>query len=99
MTLGRTRGKRYFVDPSLLDSSGIVLPTSLQRIEPHRLAELVREDLRRYPASKIGAISARVGGEVPRSRLKRVLAELVRSGVVVIEGIRGTARYRLRQEP
>ncbi|MBK8119466.1 MAG: putative DNA binding domain-containing protein [Sulfuritalea sp.] len=93
--VGRTRGTRYFVTPDLLHDSGINLPTTLRRIEPHRLLELVREDLRRYPRSKISEISDRVGAEVSRSQLKRALAELVRLGVVVREGTRSSARYRL----
>jgi len=93
---GRTKGTRYFIDPALLRDSGVKLATSLKRIEPHRLVELVREDLRRYPRSKIGEISARIGAEVNRSQLKRTLVELVRSGVAVMEGKRNGARYRLR---
>ncbi len=96
---GRTKGTRYFVDPALLKDTGVRLPTSLKRIEPHRLAELVREDLRRYPRSKIGEISARIGAEVQRSQLRRTLAQLVRSGVAVMEGERNGARYRLNDQP
>ena len=99
LSTGRTQGKRYFVDPALLKGSGVHLPTSLKRIEPHRLAELVREDLRRYPHSRIGEISARIGAEVPRSRLRRALAQLVDSGVTIMDGQRSRARYHLGEEP
>lgn len=94
---GRTKGTRYYAAPVLLQNSGVELATTLRRIEPHRLLELVREDLRRYPRSKIGEISARIGKEVPRSRLKRVLADLVQSGVATMEGERAAARYQLRE--
>lgn len=92
---GRTRGTRYFVTPELLRASGAAGFTSLARIEPHRLRELVREDLRRYPDSRIGQIEERVGQEVSRSRLKRVLSDMVREGTVVMTGHRAAARYRL----
>ena len=95
---GRTKGTRYYVTPVLLRNSGVELATTLRRIEPHRLLELVREDLRRYPRSKIGEISARIGVEVPRSRLKRVLAALVQSGAAAMEGQRAAARYQLREK-
>jgi len=94
-TAGRTQGTRYFVDPTLLRDAKLVLPTTLLRIEPHRLLELIREDLRRYPNSKIGEISGRIGPEVNRSQLKRALTELVDRSVVVMEGLRNGARYRL----
>lgn len=92
---GRTQGTRYFVDPTLLRGAELKLPTTLRRIEPHRLQELVREDVRRYPGSKIGEISERIGAEVARSQLKRALAELVQGGAVLMEGQRNGARYRL----
>ena len=75
--------------------SELKVPTTLLRIEPHRLLELVREDLRRYPNSKIGEISQRIGQEVNRSQLKRALAELVSLAAVVMDGQRNGARYRL----
>ena len=92
---GRTKGTRYFVDPALLKDSGLLAATSLKRIEPHRLAELVREDLRRYPGSSIGEISRRIGSEVSRSLLRRSLGKLVTDGVAVLEGARRNAKYRL----
>ena len=95
---GRTQATRYFVDPGLLRDSGIKLPTTLKRIELHRLLELVREDLRRYPNSKIGEISERIGVEVSCSQLKRTLADLVKQGVVLMEGERNRARYYLTAE-
>jgi ATP-dependent DNA helicase RecG len=95
---GRTQGMRYFVDPTLLRGADLKLPTTLLRIEPHRLMELIREDLRRYPRSKISEISNRIGSEVNRSQLKRTLAELVSLSVVVMEGERNAARYRLAVE-
>jgi len=95
---GRTQGTRYFVDPNLLRGAELQVPTTLLRIEPHRLMELIREDLRRYPRSKIGEISARIGPELKRSQLKRALAELVGLSVVLLEGERNGARYRLAGE-
>jgi len=85
--LGRLQELAYFVDPNLLRGADLKVPTTLLRIEPHRLMELVREDLRRYPCSKIGEISGRIGPEVNRSQLKRVM-----------EGERNGARYRLAFE-
>ena len=94
-TAGRTQGTRYFVDPDLLRGADLKVPTTLLRIEPHRLRELIREDLRRYPLSKIGEISARIGPEVNRSQLKRALAELVGQAAVEMQGARSGARYLL----
>ena len=53
--------------------------------------ELVREDLRRYPRSKIGEIRGRIGPELARSQLKRALTELERDGLVYSQ--RTSGRY------
>lgn len=84
---------------SSMPVTGVKLPTTLLRIEPHRLTDLVREDLRRYPRSKIGKISGRIGPEVSRAHLKRALADLVDASVAVMEGTRTVARYRLIDGP
>ena len=97
-TAGRTQGMRYFVAPALLRGADLKVPTTLLRIEPHRLRELIREDLRRYPQSKIGDISSRIGPEVSRSQLKRALTELAGHAVVLMEGERNGARYTLVAE-
>lgn len=94
-TVGKTKATKYFVEPALLRDSNIKLPTTLRRIEPYRLQELIREDLRRYPKSKFGEISDRVGKEISRSLLKRTLADMTQQGVVVMEGKLNGARYRL----
>jgi ATP-dependent DNA helicase RecG len=95
---GRTQATRYFVDPDLLRGASLKVPTTLLRIESYRLKELIREDLKRYPKSKIGEISSRIGTEVNRSQLKRALAELVGLSIVRMEGERNGARYVLVAE-
>ena len=92
---GRTQGLRYFVEPGVLRDAQMPIPTTLRRIEPYRLRALVLEDLRRYPLSAIGEIHARVGTEVARTQLKRVLADTVGRGEVLMAGVKRAARYRL----
>jgi len=92
---GRTQGKRYFLAPALLRGTDLDLSTTLSRIEPHRLEALVLEDLRRYPQSKIGEVHKRIGIEINRSKLKRMLMVLVKEGKLIMDGVRGGARYSL----
>lgn len=93
---GRTKGLRYFVEPGVLRDAQMPIPTTLRRIEPYRLHALVLEDLRRYPLSAIGEIHARMGTEVARAQLKRVLADTVGRGEVLMAGVKRAARYRLK---
>ena len=90
---GRTQATRYFVDPSLLRSLQFIGETTLKRIEPHRLAALVLEDLQRYPRSAISDIHQRVGGEIHPKQVKRALEELIERGEVRFEGNKRWRRY------
>jgi len=92
---GRTQATRYFIDPGLLRTLNFVGDTTLKRIEPHRLLALIVEDVGRYPGSRIGDIHQRVGLEIPRSRVRRALAQLVKEGKLFQEGVRSGTRYHL----
>jgi ATP-dependent DNA helicase RecG len=92
---GRTQATRYFVDPGLLRNLNFAGETTLKRIEPHRLYALIVEDVGRYPAAKIGDVHQRIGLEIPRSRLRRAVEQLVKDGKLSQEGVRSGTRYRL----
>lgn len=90
---GRTQATRYFVDPGLLRSLKFTGETTLKRIEPHRLAALVLEDLQRFPESAISEIHHRIGGEIHPKQVKRALEELIERGAVRFEGNNRWRRY------
>ncbi len=90
---GRTQATRYFVDPGRLRSLKFTGETTLKRIEPHRLAALVLEDLQRYPQSAISEIHQRIGGEIHPKQVKRALEELIERGSVRFEGNNRWRRY------
>lgn len=90
---GRTQAMRYFVAPDLLQALDFQGTTTLKRIEPHRLAALVMEDLRLYPASAISAVHQRVGAELHPKQIKRAIDELISRGEVRYEGEKRWRRY------
>lgn len=90
---GRTQATRYFVAPEVLRSLDFASTTTLKRIEPHRLAALLLEDVARYPRSKLGEIHVRIGPEIPRSQIRRAIEVLVKAGKLHMGGIRNGARY------
>ncbi len=93
-TTGRTKGTRYYVDPNLLRHAELKLPTTLLRIEPHRLRALILEDLARYPGSSSTEINQRIGLEISTKTVKRALDDLENTGQVLHEGERRWRRYR-----
>ena len=90
---GRTQATRYFIAPGLLRSLNFTGGTTLKRIESHRLAALVLEDLQRYPESAIGDIHQRIGGEIHLKQVKRALDQLVDRGDVRFQGEKRWRRY------
>ena len=90
---GRTKGTRYFVNPVLLKTLTFQSPTDLRRIEPHRLRELVREDLSRHPGSLSSEIQERIGQEIGLHRIRDVLKSLMEAGKVRYEGERRWRKY------
>ena len=90
---GRTQATRYFVDPGLLRSLKFSGETTLKRIEPHRLAALVLEDLQRYSESAISDIHRRIGGEIHPKQVKRALEDLIGRDAVRFEGNKRWRRY------
>lgn len=94
---GKTRATKYFVRPELLKVVGLDGRTTLARIEPHRLRELILEDLRRYAPTGVSEIQRRVGTEISRQRVKRVLDDLVGEQLVLTEGENRWRKYTLPQ--
>lgn len=92
-TTGRTKGTSYFIDPILLRDLEFAGETTLKRIEPHRLAALILEDLKRYPGSAIGDIRQRIGPEINQRQVKRTLDGLVEVGEARYEGDKRWRRY------
>ncbi len=92
---GRTRARTYRVAFNVLDEAEFAGDTTLKAIEPHRLRELILEDLRRHPASGYGSVHDRIGREIPESKVKRTLYELSRQRRLEYTGERRWRRYSI----
>ena len=85
----------YFVDPGLLRKFEFKGSTTLKGIEKHRLRELVLRDLGIYKEGSFGEIHMRIGKEIPLRKLRRVMDELRKEGVILAKGERRGRRYLL----
>lgn len=83
---GRTRATEYFVSPDTLRSLAFRGQTTLKQIEPHRMLELIRQDLAVYQPSRIGEIHSRIGREIPRYKLSKALHQMLAAGIVEKRG-------------
>lgn len=93
LSRGKTKGTFYYVNPEFLRSSNFIERTNLKRIEPHRLQELIYEDLKNYPGSAIGEIHLRVGKEIKKRTLKAKLDDMIANELIRKEGKKRGTKY------
>jgi len=81
LTKGRTKGMKYYINPKILKDSALT-KTDLSIIEPHRLKNLIIEDLSNYPNSDVQDIHQRIGTEIPIRMLRSCLYTAVKNGEI-----------------
>ncbi len=92
---GKTKSVEYRIATQLLRDSGFKGKTTLKRIEPHRLRELILEDLKLYGASSVRDINTRIGEEITYKSIQRMLKSLIKDELVISTGATNNVRYRL----
>lgn len=91
---GKTKATEYYVNPEMLRQIDFKGKTDLKKIEPHRLKELIIADLEIYNGgSAIGDINERIGLEINRRKVKRMLDEMVSEGKLYSEGVNKGTKY------
>jgi ATP-dependent DNA helicase RecG len=93
--IGRTNSTRYFVPPELIRKAGLDGKTTLVRVEPYRVQQLILADLERYPNSSRLDIHRRIGEEIPLAIVRRALKQLTDDGRVKGEGVKRWRTYRI----
>jgi ATP-dependent DNA helicase RecG len=98
LTKGKTKATEYFVNPEILRQVDFKGRTDLKKIEPHRLQELIISDLKIYDGSSISDINERIGLEINRRKVKRMLDEMVENGKLSVQGINKGTKYFIDQK-
>lgn len=93
---GKTKGTEYFVNPEILKGTKFEI-TNLRKIEPHRLKQLLIEDITNYHSSSIKEIHQRIGEEIPIRKVRRVLYDLVKRGEIRHSGGKKNRKYFIDQ--
>ena len=91
---GRGKGTKYSINPKLVNSAKSNIPTTLKTIEPYRLKELIREDLKYHPFSSVEDISKRLP-DADLQELTRLVRKMANHGDIVKTGGRKYRKYRL----
>lgn len=90
---GRTKGTKYLVNKEYLRKLSFEGKTQLRDIEPHRLRELIIEDLQIYGKSSIGDIHKRIGKEIRRRTVRTQITNLLDDDRIQKEGKKKGTKY------
>ena len=96
-TSGRKKGKEYRFCSHILKESGYKGQTSLKRIEPYRLRELIIEDLKIYECASLRDIQQRIGDEISYQKLWKQLDNMIKEGILESTGKNRWTKYRLKK--
>lgn len=94
---GLGKGSQYAVSPDFLRQINFKRKTSLKNIEDHRLEELIYKDIAAYPNSGFGEIHQRIGLEINKNTVRRILKRMVDAETLTIEGVKKWRRYSIAQ--
>jgi ATP-dependent DNA helicase RecG len=89
---GKTKGTEYYINPKVLRNTEFA-NTNLKKIQPHRLKELILEDLSDYSISSIDEIHERVGKEIPIRKIRTTVYELAKNGAIKTYGSKKFRKY------
>jgi ATP-dependent DNA helicase RecG len=95
---GKGKGTQYTVNPEFIKKINFKGKTNLKNIEDYRLEELIFKDLTAYPNSGFGEIHQRIGIEINKHKVRRILKQMVDNGQLKSEGVKKWTRYSIEQK-
>ena len=72
--------------------------TTLKKIEPHRLRELIIQDLQIYQPSEISSIHERIGKEIPLRKVRSMIEDMIQSGMLIKQSDFRWAKYSINSK-
>ncbi|MDR2853812.1 MAG: putative DNA binding domain-containing protein [Prevotellaceae bacterium] len=94
---GKSKGTQYAINPKFIRKIKFKRKTNLKDIEDYRLEELIFKDITAYPKSAFGEIYQRIGEEINKHKVRRILSKMVKNNVLRTEGSKKGVRYFIEQ--
>ena len=94
LSRGWGKGTKYYVNPAIISDSRANIQTTLKAIEPYRLKELIKQDIKYHSLSSVSDISQRLP-DVPFKDLQKMVRKMASEGELIPDGGRKFRRYRL----
>ncbi|REC40902.1 ATP-binding protein [Chryseobacterium sp. 5_R23647] len=90
---GKAKGMYYSVNPKYMSLLNIKGKTNLVDIEDYRLEELLYKDITAYPESSFGDIHKRIGEEINKNKVRRLLSKMLTENKLFREGVNRYSKY------
>jgi ATP-dependent DNA helicase RecG len=94
---GIGKGTQYSINPEFIRKINFTGKTTLKNIEEYRLEELLYKDIKAYPSSAFSEIHKRIGEEINKHKVRRVLKNMVDVGKLFTKGEKRWLRYAIEQ--
>jgi ATP-dependent DNA helicase RecG len=95
---GKIKRVDYHINPKILQKTKFKGKTTLKKIEPYRLKELILADLTTYPNSSISEIHERIGKEINIRRTKHIMDKMRITKELSSTGYGRWTRYSINQK-
>lgn len=95
---GIGKGTQYAINPEFIRKINFTGKTTLKNIEDYRLEELLFKDIKAYPCSAFGEIHKRIGEEINKHKVRRLLKDMVEAGKIFAKGEKRWMRYAIEQK-
>jgi len=83
---GTGKGTQYAINSEFIRQISFTRKTTLKNIEDHRLEELLYKDIKAYPSSAFGEIHKRIGEEINKHKIRRLLKSMLEENKIHATG-------------
>ena len=92
---GTGKGTQYAINSEFIRPINFTRKTTLKNIEDHRLEELLYKDIKAYPSSAFGEIHKRIGEEINKHKVRRLLKSMLEENKIHATGELRWKRYSI----
>ncbi|KAA6343508.1 hypothetical protein EZS27_008797, partial [termite gut metagenome] len=92
---GEGKGTQYEINPKFVHQINFKGRANLKKTQDYRLEELIYKDISSFSNSSFGDIHKRIGQDVNKNTVRRILTQMVENNRLNVVGVNRWARYSI----
>ncbi|KAA6327814.1 hypothetical protein EZS27_023230, partial [termite gut metagenome] len=92
---GEGKGTQYDINPKFVHQINFKGKVNLKKTQDYRLEELIYKDISSFSNSSFGDIHKRIGQDVNKNTVRRILTQMVENNRLNVVGVNRWARYSI----